>query len=111
MGKFQKGNKGRPKGSKNKLNADIRERIQNLFDDNFERIQEDLEGLEPRERLKFLTDLLPYLVPKLQAATLNHEGLEFPAEPVQIHVYKTGPPIANSEDEIDMTPWKSNESN
>lgn len=71
MPKFETGNPGRPKGAKNKSTGQIRERIQSLFDDNFQMIQEDLESLEPKDRLKFLTDLLPYLVPKLQATTYS----------------------------------------
>jgi len=69
MGKFEKGNPGKPKGAKNKVNTQMRDLIQQLFDDNFERIQEDLEVLEAKDRLKFLSDLLPYLLPKLQSTT------------------------------------------
>ncbi|PSL03025.1 MULTISPECIES: hypothetical protein [Cecembia] len=73
MGKFEKGNPGRPKGAKNKVNTELRELIQKLFDDNFDTIQEDLEALEPKDRLKFLSDLLPYLLPKLQSTTHTTE--------------------------------------
>lgn len=69
MGKFEKGNSGRPKGAKNKVTTQMRDLIQQLFDDNFDTIQEDLESLEPKDRLKFMTDLLPYLLPKLQNTT------------------------------------------
>lgn len=69
MGKFETGNPGRPKGAKNKTSGQIRDRIQSLFDDNFQTIQEDLESLEAKDRLKFMTDLLPYLIPKLQSTT------------------------------------------
>lgn len=71
MPKFEKGNPGRPKGAKNKVNAQMRDLIQQLFDDNFDRMQNDLERLEPKDRLKFLSDLLPYLLPKLQNTTFN----------------------------------------
>lgn len=71
MPKFEKGNPGRPKGAKNKVNAQMRDLIQQLFDDNFDRMQNDLERLEPKDRLKFLFDLLPYLLPKLQNTTFN----------------------------------------
>lgn len=71
MPKFEVGNPGRPKGAKNKASGQIRDRIQTLFDTNFETIQEDLESLEPKDRLKFLTDLLPYLMPKLQSTTYS----------------------------------------
>lgn len=73
MAKFEKGNSGRPKGAKNKVNAQMRDLIQTLFDDNYGKIQEDLESLEPKDRLKFLTDLLPYLMPKLQSTSYNHK--------------------------------------
>lgn len=73
MGKFEKGNAGRPKGAKNKSSGQIRDRIQDLFDDNFDKIQEDLESLEAKDRLKFLSDLMPYLLPKLQSTTYSQK--------------------------------------
>lgn len=80
MGKFEKGNSGRPIGAKNKSTVLIRNRILTLFDGNFEKVQKDLDSLKPKDRLKFLTDLLPYLLPKLQSTThsqkIDLEGLE-----------------------------------
>lgn len=73
MGKFESGNPGRPKGAKNKASGQIRDKIQALFDDNFETIQEDLESLEAKDRLKFMTDLMPYLLPKLQSTTYSQK--------------------------------------
>jgi hypothetical protein len=73
MAKFESGNPGKPKGAKNKSTLIIRERIQSLFDDNFDKIQEDLESLEAKDRLKFLTDLMPYLMPKLQSTTYSQK--------------------------------------
>jgi len=69
MAKFEKGNSGKPKGAVNKSTLIMKNRIQSLFDDNFEKIQEDLESLEAKDRLKFMTDLMPYLIPKLQSTT------------------------------------------
>ena len=73
MAKFEKGNPGKPKGAKNKINTQMRDLIQKLFDDNYQAIQEDLEALEAKDRLKFLSDLLPYLLPKLQSTTHSQE--------------------------------------
>lgn len=73
MAKFEKGNPGKPKGAKNKVNTELRGLIQKLFDDNYETVQDDLESLEPKDRLKFLSDLLPYLLPKLQSTTHTKE--------------------------------------
>jgi hypothetical protein len=69
MAKFENGNAGRPKGATNKSTSLMKDRIQSLFDDNFKKIQEDLESLEAKDRLKFMTDLMPYLMPKLQSTT------------------------------------------
>jgi len=71
MGKFENGNAGRPKGAVNKSTLIMKDRIQSLFDDNFEKIQEDLEALEAKDRLKFMTDLMPYLMPKLQSTSYS----------------------------------------
>lgn len=51
----------------------MRDRIQSLFDTNFETIQDDLESLDAKDRLKFMTDLMPYLMPKLQSTTYSTE--------------------------------------
>jgi hypothetical protein len=71
MAKFENGNAGRPKGAVNKSTSLMKDRIQSLFDDNFEKIQEDLEALEAKDRLKFMTDLMPYLMPKLQSTSYS----------------------------------------
>jgi hypothetical protein len=71
MAKFENGNAGRPKGAVNKTTSLMKDRIQSLFDDNFEKIQEDLESLEAKDRLKFMTDLMPYLIPKLQSTSYS----------------------------------------
>lgn len=73
MAKFEKGNAGRPKGAKNKSTLLMRDRIQVLFDANFKTIQDDLEALDPKDRVKFLTDLMPYLMPKLQSTTYSQK--------------------------------------
>jgi len=49
----------------------MKDRIQSLFDYNFKKIQEDLESLEAKDRLKFMTDLMPYLMPKLQSTSYS----------------------------------------
>ena len=61
--------KGRPKGSRNKSTKELRAIITSLFEEQIDQIREDLAELEPRYRLKFLTDLLPYVIPRLQNIT------------------------------------------
>lgn len=57
---------GRKKGTPNKDTKELRERINDLIDNNFDSIQADLDQLEPKERLDFLIKLFEYGLPKLQ---------------------------------------------
>ena len=67
--KFQKGNNlgGRTKGSKNKVNQPIREKFLTLLENNMDQMQNDLDSLEPKDRLKLLIDISAFCVPKLKA--------------------------------------------
>lgn len=57
---------GRKKGTPNKDTKELRERISDLIDNNFDSIQADLDQLEPKEKLDFLIKLFEYALPKLQ---------------------------------------------
>jgi hypothetical protein len=68
---------GRPKGIPNKKNAELREKISKLIEDNWQSVQSDIERLEPRDRLNFLEKLLSYSLPKLQSVQVeNDQSLE-----------------------------------
>jgi len=68
---FQKGNKlglrgGRKKGQRNKDTWLIRYRYEQLIEHyNIEQMKADLMQLEPNERLKIMTGLLDFFMPKL----------------------------------------------
>ena len=64
---------GRPKGTPNKITADLREFITDLLNDNREQILKDLQAVEPHQRLLFYEKLLQYVVPK-QANTHIYTG-------------------------------------
>lgn len=66
-GEFVKGNAGRPKGSPNKVTAVIRKSLTELIEYNLSKVQEDIDQLKPRERVRVIVDLLQYAVPKYQA--------------------------------------------
>ena len=72
---FEKGKsgnpQGKPKGTKNKINADLRKRITDFLNGEFETITEDFRNLEPKDKLKFYTDILNYGLPKLQTTSLE----------------------------------------
>lgn len=62
---------GRPKGVPNKTTNDLRQKVTELLENNWEKIQEDIDDLEPRDRLAFIEKLLNYSLPKLRSQDLS----------------------------------------
>ncbi|HYQ57586.1 MAG TPA: hypothetical protein VEP89_09600, partial [Draconibacterium sp.] len=67
----------------NKINEEIRSRINDFLDNNFDNIQSDLEQLEPRDRVRFYIDLLSFGLPRLKQVELNAD-VNDKREPLQI---------------------------
>ncbi len=70
----QSGNpQGRPKGSRNKVSNDLREKITDFLSGQFETIKtlfaDEDKKLSPRDKLKFYTELLQYGLPKLSSVS------------------------------------------
>jgi hypothetical protein len=59
---------GRPKGTPNKITSAIRNWIVELINDNREQLQQDIQQIEPKDRLAFIEKLLPYVLPKVERA-------------------------------------------
>lgn len=64
---------GRTAGTPNKKTAVIREMVTNIVESyaNSEQIQKDIAELEPKDRLLTIVKLAEYVIPKLQATTLD----------------------------------------
>lgn len=64
---------GRTAGTPNKATSEIREKISDILAEHFtpEKVGENLEAMEPKERLLFLTKLLDYAAPKLKSTELK----------------------------------------
>ena len=62
---------GRPTGTPNKVTGDLRLKIQSILNDNIDRVQDDLNGLDPKDRLQVIEKLLSYVLPKLQAQSID----------------------------------------
>lgn len=56
---------GRPKGVGNKKTEALRARVEDLIDDNWEKLQKDLKELSSKERVDTIVKLLEYSLPKL----------------------------------------------
>lgn len=66
---FKKGKQktgGRSKGTPNAVTRDLREAVRELVEGNVERIRQDLEALEPKERVSAWLKLTEFVLPKLQ---------------------------------------------
>lgn len=75
MGRFKKGQSGnpsgRPRGSKNKLSADLRDSVSQFLSGEFEHLKSKLGRMDTRDRMRFFTELLPYALPRLQSTSLE----------------------------------------
>lgn len=71
MAKFKQGEGGRPKGSPNRVTAELREWITLFIASNKELIQQDFETLDAKDRLLIFEKLLKYALPALQSTSLT----------------------------------------
>ncbi len=58
---------GRTKGTPNKVTADIRERFELLVSDNLDVLKNDLNSLEPKDRVRCIIELSKFVLPTLRA--------------------------------------------
>lgn len=81
---FEPGNNlgGRKPGSKNKTTEEIRESFQELLENNLSKLQEDLDKLEPEERLKIILALSKFVLPTLKTTELKGN----PQQPIIINL-------------------------
>ena len=81
---FEKGREktgGRKSGSTNRTSTDIKSKIADLIDQQFNTITADLELLEPKERVTAYLKFLEYVVPKqreqkIDLSTLSDEQID-----------------------------------
>ena len=65
---------GRTKGTVNKTTAELREKFSLLLDNNFDKLQSDIDLLEPKDRIKTILELAKFVVPTLRAIELSTEN-------------------------------------
>lgn len=61
---------GRTKGALNKTTVEIRERFNLLLDNNFDKLQSDIDLLEPKDRIKTILELAKFVIPTLRSTEL-----------------------------------------
>lgn len=66
-GQFKKGKTktgGRTKGTPNKVNGLLKEKLSNYIEENFETILEDVQSSRRSDRIKFYLKIMEYVLPK-----------------------------------------------
>jgi uncharacterized protein with WD repeat len=79
--------KGRPKGAINKTTSELREIFSLLLENNFDKLQTDIDLLEPKDRIKVILELAKFVVPTLKMTELS-KGNENGFNPVVINLGK-----------------------
>lgn len=62
---------GRKAGTPNKVNRDLRTRIGDFIDGNFDEAVQSWRTMEPRDKVRTYIDLCAFVLPKLQAVQLD----------------------------------------
>lgn len=81
---FEKGREktgGRRAGQPNRSTTDIKSKIADLIDESFDGIKDDLQDLEPKDRVAAYLKFLEYVVPKqreqkIDLSTLTDEQID-----------------------------------
>jgi hypothetical protein len=98
--RFEKGisgnPRGRPKGSKNLATEDIRLNIGNFITANLPNIQAEYDNIESKDKLDFISKLLGFVLPKLQAVQMDAQ-IDV-AKPIVLNINEYNPDSSNSED-------------
>jgi hypothetical protein len=60
---------GREIGTPNKTTSELRIALKHIVDDELQILQDNINELQPKERIDLLIKLLPYVMPKVQTVS------------------------------------------
>lgn len=66
---------GRPLGVQNKFTANLKDRVNLLIENNFDKLQTDLDTIEPKDRLSIMLKLMEYVLPKQKETKIDFSNL------------------------------------
>lgn len=70
---FVQGNKAAINRGPNKISSKVKEALVGFLEDNIEKVQDSFDELKPLEKLQFIANILPYVVPKMQSIQSENE--------------------------------------
>jgi len=71
---------GRQKGTPNKTTSELRKLIFDIVTENTDTLRDDIQSLEPKERLAMVERLLPYVLSKRQENSSKMYSIDFTEE-------------------------------
>lgn len=66
---------GRPLGVPNKITANLKDRVNLLIENNFDKLQLDLDNIDPKDRLSIMLKLMEYVLPKQKETKIDFSNL------------------------------------
>jgi len=65
---------GRQKGTPNRTTSDLKRWLSGLLDDNRKQFEDDIKALRPDERIRLLSGLMAYIIPKQQSLSVEEQA-------------------------------------
>ncbi len=65
---------GRSEGTPNRLTSEMREVLKTILEKEIDTLPNQLEKLEPKERLEIVVKLLPYVIPRITEIEMKVEN-------------------------------------
>lgn len=77
-------------GTPNKATEELRQKVKFIIESNIDKIQADLEAIEPKERLSFLVNLMKFVLPTMKQIDLDtSEVVSNEVKPITIQIHDT----------------------
>jgi hypothetical protein len=70
-GQYAKGHQGKPKGARNKITSEQKERVEKVLSLLDETLEEDIEKMRSKERVELWASLQEFIRPKLQRMNVD----------------------------------------
>lgn len=88
---------GRKKGTPNKVTDKVRSQFEKLLSKNLNTLQDDIEALEPKDRIKVMLELAKFVVPQIKAFEVDFNDTTQEVKPIEIKIIE---PLCKDGDEI-----------
>ena len=76
--------KGKPKGATNKNTKELRGKISLILNNNIDKVEQDLEQLQPKDRLNILLQFMKFVIPQLKQVEVDYQEQEHNFRPIII---------------------------